>query len=113
MEGYAHYRPPGAVSLEEVVKLMGEGIVYAREQGVQRLLIDTTQTTGIAPPQTIERYQLARHFAEAAQSRVRVAVLTRPELIDPSRFGVTVAQNRGLMADVFANEAEALAWLLK
>jgi hypothetical protein len=32
-------------------------------------------------------------------------------LIDPARFGVTLARNRGLMLDVFTSEAEALAWL--
>jgi len=32
-------------------------------------------------------------------------------MIDPQKFGVTVALNRGLICDVFTTEAEAIAWL--
>ena len=34
-----------------------------------------------------------------------------PEFIDPQKFGVTVALNRRLIADVFELEEPALAWL--
>ena len=33
-------------------------------------------------------------------------------MLDPDRFGITVARNRGLFANVFTSETEALAWLL-
>jgi hypothetical protein len=32
-------------------------------------------------------------------------------MIDPAKFGVTVAANRGLVSNVFTTEAEAVAWL--
>ena len=35
-----------------------------------------------------------------------------PEMIDPGRFGITVARNRGFFADVFDSEEEAVEWLL-
>ena len=34
------------------------------------------------------------------------------EMIDPGKFGVIVARNAGMNADVFADEPEALAWLV-
>ena len=42
---------------------------------------------------------------------MRVAVVTYPEMIDPEKFGVTVASNIGFVSDVFTSEAEALTWL--
>jgi hypothetical protein len=40
-----------------------------------------------------------------------VALVARPELIDPQKIGVLMAQNRGVLGDVFTNEADALLWL--
>ena len=42
---------------------------------------------------------------------LRVAIVARPELIDPQKTGVLMAQNRGVNGDVFEHEADALAWL--
>ena len=42
---------------------------------------------------------------------MRVALIARPELIDPQKIGVLMYQNRGGNGDVFTNESEALAWL--
>jgi hypothetical protein len=42
---------------------------------------------------------------------LRLAVVARPEMIDPHQFGVTVAANRGLVSNIFTAEAEAIAWL--
>jgi len=38
-------------------------------------------------------------------------VVVRAEMIDPEKFGILVARNAGLDANVFADEAEALSWL--
>ena len=40
-----------------------------------------------------------------------MAIVARPELIDPQKIGVLMAQNRGATGDVFTTEAAALAWL--
>ena len=42
---------------------------------------------------------------------MHVAVVTYPEMIDPQKFGVTVATNIGFVSDVFTSEEEALTWL--
>jgi hypothetical protein len=34
-----------------------------------------------------------------------------PELIDPQKFGVTVAANHSMEGNVFVLEADAVAWL--
>jgi hypothetical protein len=54
---------------------------------------------------------MARSWAEAADGRLRVAMLVRPEFIDPERFAVVAASNFGLTSQVFDQESDALAWL--
>lgn len=110
--GYACYRPVGQVSLDQTAELISAAILFARHRQVSRLLIDATQLTGVSAPTTAERFSIAQQFARDALGAVKVAVVVKPELIDPGKFGVMVARNRGLAADTFTSEAEALDWLL-
>ena len=75
------------------------------------MLVVTTGLIGFPPPTLMERFDFAVQWAGAAEAGICVAVVARPEMIDPHKFGVTVARNRGLIADVFTSEADALAWL--
>ena len=109
---YASYRPKRQVTFQGAIDLIAAGISFARENRIGRLLVDGTKLTGFGPPDTVEGFRMAVQFVSAADSRVKVALLARAELIDPDRFGVTVARNRGLLVDVFESEADALAWLL-
>jgi hypothetical protein len=38
-------------------------------------------------------------------------MVVRPEIMDPQKIGVVMAQNRGIAAEVFTNESAAIAWL--
>jgi hypothetical protein len=109
---YCCYRLIGHGPLTEAARKVIEAITYAREQGMRKLLIDTTQWTGHRSPGTMERYEFAAAFTEAARSTVKVAMVVRPEMMDPEKFEVTVATNRGLIGNVFDSEPDALAWLL-
>jgi hypothetical protein len=44
-------------------------------------------------------------------SVVQLAMVIHAEMIDPEKFGILVARNSELNADVFSQETEALAWL--
>ena len=112
MEGYCCYRLSGHGRLAEAATKVIEVITFTREQGIRNLLIDTTGWTGHQSPDTLERYQFAQAFAGAAGSMVRLAMVVRPEMMDPDKFEVTVARNSGLLGNVFDSENEALAWLL-
>ena len=107
----AEYRPTGDVSLSGMVQLVTSALVSAREQGVRKLLVVTVGLTGFSPPLVIDRYNFIREWAKASGRIVRAALVARPEMIDGQKFGVTVAANRGFIADIFASEDEALAWL--
>ena len=112
MEGYCCYRLSGHGHLAEAASKVIEVITFSREQGIRNLLIDTTSWTGHESPNTFERFNVARAFAEAARSAVKLAMVVRPEMMDPQKFEVKVAGNRGLVGNVFDSEKDALAWLL-
>jgi hypothetical protein len=108
---HGEYRPVGEVSFPEAIALMCAALTYARESHVGKLLVDTRGLGGFGPPSTLERFQLGRDCAEAAKGAVIAAVVAKEEMIDPQRFGVTVARNRAMQVEVFTDEAEARAWL--
>ncbi len=110
-DGYARYCPVGQVTLQQGVNLLSIAIAYARERAIQRLLIDSTGLTGFDPPTTLERFTLGGQIARAAQGAVKVALVVPAVMIDPKKFGLTVARNRGMVGEVFTSEAEALEWL--
>lgn len=110
--GYASFRPVAKTTLAEAIELVYRAILFSREQQIKRLFVDTTNLTGFGPPKIFERFFLGERLAAAAQGRLKLAMLARPEMIHPEHFGVLVARNRGLYADVFSSEAEALEWLL-
>jgi len=109
---YAIYRPIGDISLEEAISLVSQAITFARDRQIGRLLVDSTKLTGFGSLGTVDRYLIGERLAHAACSSMRIAMVARAKLIDPHRFGVMVARNRGLDNDVFTSEAEVLAWLL-
>jgi hypothetical protein len=105
------YRPTGAVTFESAVDLVAEAMRLARSLGLSDLLVNTTGFTGFQPPSIFARHALAVRWAESGGPNLIVAMVARPELIDPEKIGVLMAQNRGASGDVFATEAAALAWL--
>ncbi len=111
-DDYARFRPVGAVSFESGLQLLREAIIYSRKNRLRKLLINVTNLTGFTPPTTLERLTLGKQIAEDGMSAVRIAMVAQEEMLDPRRFGVTVARNRGLITNAFACEEEAVRWLL-
>jgi len=112
-ETYATYRPVGETTRQQAIEIVALAIAHAREQNIAHLLIDTTRLTGFAAPNTLERFSLGSLFARSAQGTVKVAFVAKAEMIDPQKFGLMVARNRGMTAEVFTDEAATLVWLLQ
>lgn len=112
LKSHAAYRPAGSMTLTEAIELVRQGIAFARDQEISRLLINTTDITGYGDLGTLERFQIADAWAKEANLSVIIALTARPDQIDPNRFGIAVARNRGLHSEIFTSENEALAWLL-
>jgi hypothetical protein len=111
MEDHAVFRPTGEVSLEQAVELVTSAIAFARDHRIRKLLVVKTGLTHIDPPNIAEVYFFNRDWAHAAQGRVCVALVVRPEMIDSEKIGVIIAENNGLRIDMFLSEDEALTWL--
>jgi hypothetical protein len=109
--GRGFFRPVGHVSLDEAIEMVDRAIAHARASGITRLLVSGLRLTGVKSPSLSERYFLVEKWARTANGAVRIGMAIRPHLIDPQKFGVTVAVNRRLIADVFVTEASAMAWL--
>jgi hypothetical protein len=105
------FRPRGECTMAQAVGIVAAAMRLARAHGVRKLLVDTTGLTGMEPPPLAMRYQIGQLWAEAVAGDLDVALVAHPALIDPQKFVVTVATNRGARANVFTSEVEALAWL--
>jgi len=110
--GYGCYRLDGAGPFSAAAGNIIEAITAARKQGIRKLLVDTTGWTCQQSPNTLERYEFANAWGIAAATGMKLAMVVRPEMMDPEKFEIKVATNRGLAGNVFATEKEALAWLL-
>jgi hypothetical protein len=111
-EDHAVHRPEGNASFQEALDLLSQAIVYCRENGIRRLLIDITKLTGFGELGSTERFAVGERLARDARAAVKVAFVARPEVLDPARFAMTVARNRGLFLNAFSTESEAWKWLL-
>lgn len=107
----AYFRPAGKSTLDEAIELLDQAIAYVRDQRIPKLLFNAKALVGFRSPSLPERYFAVRRFAATGRGLVQLAMVIRVEHIDPEKFGVTVAHNSGLNADVFMEESEALAWL--
>ncbi len=112
LEGYCQFHPRGTASLVEAVALVTRTIAFCRDQKIPRLLVDVTGLTELSVPTLVDRYLMAEEWAQEASGVVIVAMVAAPELIHPEKFGVKVAWDHGLRADIFTSERDALEWLL-
>ena len=110
-DGLATCRVPGTLALSAAVQYIEDAIAETRRQQCDRLLVDAGALTRIAPVSLGLRHEVVRRWAMAAEGAVRLAIVLPPHLIDPESFGVTAAANFGMVANRFATEEEARAWL--
>jgi hypothetical protein len=105
------YRPTGVMTLEAAIEIVAIGIECARKLELDDLLVNVYGLSGFEVPSTFARYELAVRWAKAGSGVLRLAAVVRPDFIDREKIGMVMAQNRGLDADVFADEKTAINWL--
>ena len=107
----------GKFSLEEAKRTFLETMEAVALHRTKRVLLDGRTLTG--NPRTIERFYYGEFAAQTvAQYQSRGVSLATPfayvlsePVLDPERFGETVAVNRGMEVMAFDNLREALQWL--
>jgi hypothetical protein len=107
----AVFRLGGQVVLEKAIRSVTSAIESARTQDIRKLMIVASGLEGTESPGIGTRFSMSREWAVATGGTVRIAVVATPKMIDPHKIGVIVAKNFGANADVFASEADAIAWL--
>ena len=106
----AFYRPVLEAGFEEALGLFATAIEWARDQKCTDMLVSACGISGIESLTTFMRYELAVRWAQSAGA-LRVALVVPENLMDPQKFAMLMAHNRGVNGDVFTSEAEALKWL--
>jgi hypothetical protein len=74
-------------------------------------LINVCELRGVPQLDLVARFLLTERWPVPADGQLTVAVVARSQQIHPWEFGVNVATESGLKADVFKSESEALEWL--
>lgn len=109
--GICEFRARGTGTLVEAVDMIAEALAYCRRRGLGRLLIDAAGLEGIATPTLVDRFLAVEEWARTAGGMVVAALVVEDRLIHADKFGVRVAADLGLTAEVFTDAVEARAWL--
>lgn len=107
----AFHRPSGVMRLADAVERVAQALQQARALELEDILVNTTGLAGFDAPCIFERYAMITRWVQCAGMSLRIAIVARPSFIDYQKIGMVMAHNRGVSADVFADEPSALKWL--
>ena len=110
--GYARFAPAGFATIVSLAALLQEVMSECLRLGCTRLLVDI-RSLDHPPLSTTDRYDFSQAIAEFWDRSILMAMVARPEQLDPDRFGQKVAANRGVFVGAGTDEAEAIEWLLR
>jgi hypothetical protein len=100
----------GRLSFYASRRVLQEVLDRAREEKLDRILVDMLAVDGALT--TLERYDLGKQTAfyiHRHHMNPRIAFAGRPPATDG--FGVLVAQNLGVITEMFRTREKALDWL--
>ncbi len=110
-DGYALFAPDGAWELHDGIKFVTETVHYCRENKVRGLIVDVRSVIGLKNPSVAEKFWYTQDWAKAAERDVAIALVANRDLIDPTKIGVTMAENVGLRSHVFDDMDDAVEWI--
>ena len=107
----------GDFSLEAAKSGFLEILDAAGRHGTKKILVDGRELKG--EPEVIHRFiystfaaaEVAKYVVEHRVGSPQFAYVLREPVLDPQRFGETVAVNRGMRVKVFDDLEDALNWL--
>lgn len=110
VDGIARLDTGTEPSLARISKQVKETIRVLAGANIDKLLVDT-RTTSVSELTLSERYAIVTDWARVGRGKVQVAVLLRPEFIDPENVGSALASRHGFSLKSFVDEPAAIAWL--
>jgi hypothetical protein len=107
----------GEFSLQEAKRTFLEMLEAVARHQIRKVLFDGRRLTG--DPQTIERFYYGEFAADSVlqfkdrgvSPATKFAYILQEPVLDPQRFGETVAVNRGMLVKAFDDLEDALGWL--
>jgi hypothetical protein len=105
------HRLQGQQPFAEAVDEVDDCLRQAVAKGASLVLIDVRGLTGFAKPDLLSRVSMVRRWASTSRGRLKVAMISPPELNDGERFDVVLAQGLGFDGNVFESEEDARHWL--
>jgi len=112
---YVRVSCKGSFNNKELLSIYDKALDLAADKGRKAILVDVRDLEG-ALPATMDRFYhgvTTVTIQRAKKTRIFIAVLGREPLLDPERFGETVALNRGLLGKAFIDIDDAIAWIDK
>jgi dihydroxyacetone kinase len=109
-EGLLFVTANGNFTLEAALRLLKQVCDIATEKEVNKILVNGLGMDGEIS--TFDRYNLGAQVAEYIkqnQMNLKLAFVGKPPTMDG--FAARVAQNRGVVTEVFSSEQNALDWL--
>ena len=107
----------GQFSLREAEITFHDILNALVESELKKVLVDGRELIG--DPEPLERFFYGKYVADAVAQTINRAKIEVPQfayvlaepMLDPNRFGETVAVNRGMRVKAFNNMAQAEWWL--
>lgn len=112
-KSYLHMLCWGSFKIEDMKNIFSQAFELVVEKKLNKILIDGMEVSG-TPPTMLERYDLGEYVAQLCfryKKPFQIAVAGKVPLVDPERFGETVARNLGVNGRVFTDLEESLIWL--
>jgi hypothetical protein len=111
MPGYLAARFSGSGVAEDVWRQFELIAEHCKRANGDKLLIDITGAEGTVS--IIEKYLAVEESRIFARYGIKVVFIETPERIDPRRFFLVAARNRGINVEAFTDFQSAQEWLLK
>jgi hypothetical protein len=115
--GFLNVAAMGEFSLQEAERTFLEMLEAVARYKVEKVLFDGRRLTGA--PDTMERFYYGEFAADSVfkfrdrgvNPATKFAYVLKEPVLDPRRFGETVAVNRGMHVKAFDNLEDAVGWL--
>ena len=105
----------GRFSIEEAKRTFLEVMDAIAKHDASKVLFDGREITG--KPEDMERFYYGEFTARTVMNYAKVShcpiftYVLIPPVLDPDRFGETVAKNRGMIVKTFETLENATSWL--
>ena len=101
----------GEFGVESGKRVVDAMLTASKQCNRDRVVLDCRKMTGKMP--LFAKFEVAVYGGKVVGTISRLAIIGRPELIEPDRFVSTVAKNRGVNVEIFSEYDKGVSWALE